>query len=38
MVWHYWIAVALIPPTVMLVVGTFVMYLRKVVLPRYPRK
>ena len=37
-VWHYWIAVALAVPAVLLVIATAVMYVRKVVMPRYPRR
>ena len=37
-VWHYWIAVALAVPAVLLVIGTIIMYVRKVVMPRYPRR
>jgi hypothetical protein len=38
LVWHYWIGVALFIPAVLLVLVTIVGYLRKVVMPRYPRK
>jgi hypothetical protein len=37
-VWHYWIAVALAVPAILLVLITIVMYVRKVVMPRYPRR
>jgi hypothetical protein len=37
-VWHYWIAVALAVPAVLLVIITAVLYVRKVVMPRYPRR
>jgi hypothetical protein len=37
-VWHYWIAVALVVPAVLLVVGIAVGYLYKVVFPRFPRE
>lgn len=37
-VWHYWIAVALAIPAILLVIGTAIMYVRKVVMPRYPRR
>lgn len=36
-VWHFWIAVFLAIPTILLVIGIGVMYLRKVEMPRYPR-
>ena len=37
-VWHYWIAVALFVPAILLVLATIIGYLVKVVGPRYPRK
>jgi hypothetical protein len=37
-VWHYWLAVALIIPAVLLAVITIVNYIRKVEGPRYPRQ
>jgi hypothetical protein len=37
-VWHYWIAVALAIPAVGIPVILGVLYLRIVVMPRYPRK
>jgi len=37
-VWHYWIAVALAVPAVLMVIVVAIMYVRKVVLPRYPRR
>jgi preprotein translocase subunit Sss1 len=37
-VWTFWIAVALVVPAVLLVVGVIVGYLYKVVMPRYPRR
>ncbi len=37
-VWHFWIAVALAVPAVLLVIGTIVGYVIKVVLPRYSRR
>jgi hypothetical protein len=37
-VWHYWIAVALAVPAVLMVLVTVIMYVRKVVMPRYPRR
>jgi hypothetical protein len=36
-VWHFWIAVALVVPAILLVVGIGVMYLRNVEMPRYPK-
>ena len=36
-VWHYWIGVALAIPAILLVIITIIGYLRKVVMPRYPR-
>lgn len=36
-VWHFWIAVLLVIPIILLVIGIGVMYLRKVEMPRYPR-
>jgi hypothetical protein len=36
-VWSFWIAVALFVPAVLLAIGVAVMYVRKVVVPRYPR-
>lgn len=35
-VWHFWIAVALVVPAILLIVGIIVMYVKKVVVPRYP--
>ena len=37
-VWTFWIAVALVVPSILLVVGIAVMYVKKVVVPRYPRQ
>ena len=37
-VWHYWIAVALALPAVLIPIILIVVYLRVVVMPRYPRK
>jgi hypothetical protein len=37
-VWHFWIAVALVVPSILLIVGIIVMYVKKVVVPRYPRQ
>ena len=36
-VWHFWIAVLIVVPAILLVIGTIVMYVRKVVMPRYPK-
>ncbi len=37
-VWHYWLAVALFIPAVLLVIATVIGYVRKVIMPRYPRQ
>lgn len=37
-VWHYWLAVALAIPAVLMVLLTIIGYVRKVVMPRYPRQ
>ncbi len=37
-VWHYWLSVAIIIPTLLVVIGVIVGYLRKVVAPRYGRR
>jgi hypothetical protein len=37
-VWHYWIAVALAVPAVLMVLVVAILYVRKVVMPRYPRR
>lgn len=37
-VWWFWIGVALIIPTIGLVLATIVGYLVKVVAPKYPRR
>jgi uncharacterized membrane-anchored protein YhcB (DUF1043 family) len=37
-VWTFWIAVALVIPSILLVVGVIIGYLYKVVMPRYPRR
>ncbi len=37
-VWHYWLAVALFIPAVLLVIATIIGYIRKVIMPRYPRQ
>jgi hypothetical protein len=36
-VWTFWIAVALLLPAILLAIGTVIMYVKKVVVPRYPR-
>jgi amino acid permease len=35
-VWHYWIAVFLVVPAILLVIATIVGYVTKVSKPRYP--
>ncbi|MEI7592426.1 MAG: hypothetical protein WCK41_04325 [Actinomycetes bacterium] len=35
--WTIWIAVALLIPAILLAIGTAIMYVKKVVAPRYPR-
>ncbi|MEZ5134964.1 MAG: hypothetical protein R2699_07900 [Acidimicrobiales bacterium] len=37
-VWHYWIAVALAIPAILLVIGVIIGYLYKVKMPQYPKK
>ena len=37
-VWTFWIAVALVLPSILLVLGIIVGYLYTVVMPRYPRR
>lgn len=37
-VWHFWIAVALVVPAILLVLSIIVGYVVKVVVPRYPRQ
>ncbi|MBI2705763.1 MAG: hypothetical protein HYX32_10815 [Actinobacteria bacterium] len=37
-VWYQWLAVALAVPAVLLVIVTVILYVRKVVMPRYPRR
>ena len=37
-VWHYWIAVALAVPTVLMILATIIGYVLKVVMPRYTRR
>ena len=34
-VWHYWLAVALVIPAILLVVVTAILYVAKVEMPRY---
>lgn len=36
-VWHFWIAVALTIPAILLVVGIALLYVVRVEMPRYPR-
>lgn len=36
-VWHFWIAVALVAGAIGLVLAIGIMYLKKVEMPRYPR-
>ena len=36
-VWHYWIAVALVIPAIAIPAILILVYLRVVVMPRYPR-
>lgn len=36
-VWHYWIAVALAVPALLLLVAVIVMYFTTVVAPQFPR-
>jgi len=36
-VWHFWIAVALVVPIAIAIIVTLVLYVIKVVAPRYPR-
>jgi hypothetical protein len=37
-VWTFWIAVALVVPSILLIVGIIIGYLYKVVMPRYPKR
>jgi hypothetical protein len=37
-VWHFWIAVLIVIPALLLVIGTIIGYLVKVVAPRYSRR
>ena len=36
-VWSFWISLALVLSAIGLVIGTAVMYVKKVVAPRYPK-
>ena len=37
-VWHQWIAVALVVPSLLLIPALVIMYVKKVVVPRYPKQ
>jgi len=37
-VWHFWLAPVLVLGVVLLLIATFVGYLRKVSAPRYPKR
>ena len=37
-VWHYWVGIALLIPTILAVVAAFVGYLVKVTANKYPRQ
>ncbi len=37
-IWHWWISVVLVIGSAALVLATVVGYVRKVILPKYPRK
>ncbi len=37
-VWHYWVGIALLIPTILAVVAAFVAYLMKVTANKYPRQ
>ena len=37
-IWHYWLAVALVIPAILLVVTMLVLYVVKVEMPRYNRE
>ena len=37
-IWHYWLAVALVIPAILLVVTMMVLYVVKVEMPRYNRE
>lgn len=36
--WHWWIGVVLTPVAILMVLGTVVGYVNKVVRPRYPKR
>jgi len=37
-VWHYWLSIAIIIPTLLVVAGVIFGYLKKVVAPKYGRR
>ena len=37
-VWHYWLSVALLVPTMLLVLGMGVLYVLRVLAHKYPRQ
>lgn len=37
-VWHYWIAVAIAAPSIILIFATVIGYVVKVVMPRYSQR
>ncbi len=37
-VWTFWISVALVVGAVLLVAGILAMYLKKVIVPKYPKR
>ncbi len=37
-VWTFWIAVALVVGTILLVLGVAVVYVAKVIVPKYPKR
>lgn len=37
-VWHYWLAVALAPVTILMILGIVALYFFKVTRTRYPQK
>ncbi len=37
-VWHFWIAVALVMPVILAIIAILIGYVYKVVMPRYPRR
>jgi hypothetical protein len=37
-VWHQWIAVALVVPALLMIPALVIMYVKKVVVPRYPKQ